>query len=42
MACKTAAFSAVVKGTMSFFLGGAFFAPAGLGLPEPPIHSPLS
>ena len=42
MACKTAAFSAVVRGTTSFFLGAGFFAPGGFGLPEPPTHSPLS
>jgi hypothetical protein len=42
MACNTAAFSAVVKGTTSFFFGAGFFAPGGLGLPEPPTHSPLS
>ena len=42
IACKTAAFSAVVRGTTSFFLGAGFFAPGGFGLPEPPTHSPLS
>ena len=42
IACKTAAFSAVVRGTTSFFFGAGFFAPGGLGLPLPPTHSPLS
>ena len=29
MACNTAAFSAVVRGTTSFFFGAGFFAPGG-------------